>query len=388
MTLQILVVEDEALVADDLQRTLTGLGYAVPNTVASGQAAIDVARECRPALVLMDIKLKGPMDGIEAAHCIKQELKIPVIFLTSHSDEATLARAKEVSPQGYLLKPFDDRELRTAIEVGVHNHSLESENARLYRVAQQAIRARDSVLQVVAHELRNPLNSLLLAAEGLLRREGTERRDVEPVRKIRAAVWRMNRQIHDLLDVTSLDAGEPMSLRKTRVPVGTVVTTVVEGQGQTAAKASISLRQEFSATLPEVWADAVRLEQVFENLIGNAIKFTPPGGTIVVGGSPRDGAVLLFVRDSGIGVAPEEISHLFDRFWQADRADRRGSGLGLAIVKGIVESLGGRVWVESTLGHGTTFFMTLPVASTSDEQAAPGPAEVPTPLLSDLSPRG
>ncbi len=125
----VLVVEDEALIADDLQRTLERLGYRVPETAATGKDALRLVDALRPALVLMDIKLQGKMDGIEAAHTIRASHGIPVVFLTSHSDEGTLSRAKLAEPYGYLLKPFDERELRTAIEVALHKHGLESQLA-------------------------------------------------------------------------------------------------------------------------------------------------------------------------------------------------------------------------------------------------------------------
>jgi len=122
--------------------------------------------------------------------------------------------------------------------------------------------------------------------------------------------------------------------------------------------------------LPDVWADRDRLEQVFENLVGNAVKFTPRGGTIVVGATPRAGEVLFWVADTGAGIASGDLPHVFERFWQARRPGRRGAGLGLPIVKGIVEAHDGRIWVESTPGRGSTFFFTIPSAPRAEEQLA------------------
>jgi len=121
----ILVVEDEAIIAEDLERTLLRLGYSVCGVEASASDAIARMREDGPDLVLMDIKLRGGSDGIDAAATARQEIDVPVIFLTSHSDEATLTRATAVSPHGYLLKPFDERALRVAIEVALQKHRLE-----------------------------------------------------------------------------------------------------------------------------------------------------------------------------------------------------------------------------------------------------------------------
>jgi signal transduction histidine kinase len=125
---------------------------------------------------------------------------------------------------------------------------------------------------------------------------------------------------------------------------------------------AVELRLEMSQEIPDLWADRDRLLQVFDNLIGNAVKFTAPGGCITVGAGLRDGDALFWVSDTGPGIAMEDQPHVFDRFWQVRRTRRTGAGLGLAIVKGIVEAHGGRVWVESTPGRGSTFFFTIPTA--------------------------
>ena len=131
----------------------------------------------------------------------------------------------------------------------------------------------------------------------------------------------------------------------------------MDAHRELATSASLELRVDLEEDLPDVWADRDRLLQVFENLIGNAIKFTEPGGCIVVGARSQDRDVHFWVGDSGSGIADEDVPHLFDRFWQADNTGRRGTGLGLPIVKGIVEAHGGRIWVESTKGHGSTFLL-------------------------------
>jgi PAS domain S-box-containing protein len=133
VTTRILVVEDEAIIASDIRTALTDLGYTVPAMTARGDEAVRLAQEFSPSLVLMDIQLKGPLDGVDAAREIKARLDVPVVFLTSHSDEATLERAMQVAPHGYLLKPFEERELRTAIEVALHQHDLERLHAQRER---------------------------------------------------------------------------------------------------------------------------------------------------------------------------------------------------------------------------------------------------------------
>jgi signal transduction histidine kinase len=130
-----------------------------------------------------------------------------------------------------------------------------------------------------------------------------------------------------------------------------------------ASSLSLELRVDVDPDVPEVWGDRDRLLQVFQNLIGNGIKFTKAGGGVTVGAATRNREVVFRVADAGCGIAPEGLPRIFDRFWQATRAGRQGAGLGLPITKGIVEAHGGRIWVESTEGRGTTFSFTIPIAS-------------------------
>jgi signal transduction histidine kinase len=172
----------------------------------------------------------------------------------------------------------------------------------------------------------------------------------------------MNRLIQDLLDVARTEAGK-LAIECNRIPVAQVVLDSIETQKAFAAAASLELEVDLGPDLPDVWADRDRVLQVFENLVGNAIKFTGPGGRIGVGAVPRDREVLFWVSDTGSGIPSDDVPRVFDRFWQARRAERRGAGLGLPIVKGIVEAHGGRVWLESTPGLGSTFFFTIPTVA-------------------------
>lgn len=239
------------------------------------------------------------------------------------------------------------------------------ENARLYRTASRAIRARDDVIGIVAHDLRNPLSAVLVQAQ-LLRRYGPEAdgRSKKPAERIERAATRMKRLIEDLLDVTRIEAGR-ITIEKTSLSVTEMVTEAVDAQRPLASSASVELRLDVAPDLPEVCADRDRMFQVFENLIGNAIKFTKPGGRVTVGAAREANEVVFRVADTGSGIAPDNLFHLFDRFWQVRKADRRGAGLGLSIAKGIVQTHGGRVWAESKLGVGTTLFFTLTISETA-----------------------
>jgi signal transduction histidine kinase len=243
-----------------------------------------------------------------------------------------------------------------------HRAALSIENARLYRTARRAVQARDEVLGIVAHDLRNPLSTVLLQATTLRRR--TQEREA-PARKsaeaIERAASRMNRLIQDLLDVTRAEAGR-LSLEAVCLQAAQVASDAMEAQKSIVASASIELRLDAAPNVSDIKADRNRLLQVFENLVGNAVKFTESGGSITIGAAPKDHEVVFWVADTGAGIPGEDLPHVFDRFWQARKTRRGGAGLGLPIVKGIVEAHGGRIWVESTLGRGSTFFFTIPAA--------------------------
>ncbi len=240
--------------------------------------------------------------------------------------------------------------------------ALAVDNARLYRAAQRAIQARNEVLGVVAHDLRNPLSLIQMEAVSLQRdKTHPERPSREPGEVITRAATHMNRLIEDLLDVSAIDAGG-LTIAQSRVSAAHVAIEAVDAQRRLRSAESLELRLELADNLPEISADRDRLLQVFENLIGNAIKFTPPGGSITVGAVPRDAHVQFCVKDSGSGIALEDRAHLFDRFWQRHPTRHGGAGLGLPIVKGIVEAHGGDVWIDSAPGRGTKVFFTIPAA--------------------------
>lgn len=264
---------------------------------------------------------------------------------------------------------YEARDLVLAQELA-HRASLAVENARLYGQAQRAIAARDEVLGVVAHDLRNPLNSIVLQADLLdLPARVLEGQSLRPAEAIRRSAKRMNRLIQDLLDVACLQDGH-LVITRDRVCSRDVVRDAVDAARPVASRSSLALSVEITTDVPDTLGDRDRILQVLDNLITNAIKFTPPNGRITVGTAPRPGEVMFWVEDTGAGISAESVPHLFDRFWQADRTDRRGAGLGLAIAKGIVDAHGGRIWVESTLRLGSKFCFTIPAVPTDQTSAS------------------
>lgn len=222
------------------------------------------------------------------------------------------------------------------------------------------MQTRDEVLGIVAHDLRNPLSAILLQA-AVLRLPGAT---LGPrAAMIERSARRMDRLIQDLLDVRRMETGTALSIQPESTRAAGLVEDCEESQRPLATSGGLELCVELAPGLPEIWADRERLQQVLENLLGNAIKFTPVGGRITVGARPGDGEVVFWVADTGAGVDAAMLHRVFDRFWQAPANKRRGMGLGLPIAKAIVAAHGGRIWVDSALGQGSTFHFTVPVAS-------------------------
>ena len=236
-------------------------------------------------------------------------------------------------------------------------------NSRLYAQLQQAVRSRDEVASVVSHDLKNPVHTIQMAASLLLDPDialdpAQRQKQVEVIR--RSAI-QMSRLLEDLLDISNAEGGR-LALEARPEEIGPIVHEAQDAFQLRATELGLELRAEVAPELPSVLVDRPRVLQVLSNLIANSLKFTPPGGTVIVRAEPAGSELRLSVLDTGIGIARADLEYVFDRFWQVRRAERASAGLGLAIAKSVVEAHGGRIWVESTEGHGTLFCFTLPLA--------------------------
>lgn len=184
----------------------------------------------------------------------------------------------------------------------------------------------------------------------------------EKLDAITKAITRANRLIGDLLDVARMEAGR-LSVELTTVEVAPLVCECIEAHQMLAEARSLHLEAQRPDALPPIHADRERMLQILSNLLGNAIKFTPEGGRLTLRVDRAGGMVQVEVADTGPGIPPESLPHLFDPFWQVRKGGREGAGLGLASVKGLVEAHNGCLRVESTPGAGSTFSFTFPVAA-------------------------
>jgi chemotaxis family two-component system sensor kinase Cph1 len=259
-----------------------------------------------------------------------------------------------------------EHQIQAAYEL--RRYAIELDLAAQVRRAQAAVESRDELVAVVSHDLRSPLSVVSIQASMLIRTlvsdtSAASRRIMSAANSIQRATTRMAQMLDDLLDLSAIERGryrvemEPHRLESILEDSKTLLSPIAENK-------RIALNFSCDTSLI-ISADAERLYQVISNLVGNALKFTPPGGSVDVHAlpDPKNPAMVLFaVADTGIGMSTEQIAHIFERYWRVRDAIPKGSGLGLYIASGIVEAHGGKIWAESTLGTGTTFYFTVPLA--------------------------
>jgi signal transduction histidine kinase len=324
------------------------------------EALVRIMQEGQPALVGSSsglyVYLTGQQDGDSRT----------LIFLPMVSRGQTIGIAAAISAEG---RPFTATDLPLFAELA-RRASLSIDNSRLYLESQQAVRAREEVLAIVSHDLRNPLSAVSLGASLMQMSDTISDEDREQLDTIVVSAKRMNRLIADLLDVTRLEGGKRLPVELESVEVSDMLQEAEELFRAQAGVAQVTMVYHADEDLPPVRADRHRVMQVLSNLIGNSMKFTPPAGRIDVRGTRRNGDVLFSISDTGPGIPKENLSDIFSPYWQAKRTERMGAGLGLPIAKGIVEAHGGRIWVESAPGSGTQFYFTLPIDTSADESRA------------------
>lgn len=482
---RILIVEDEGIIAQDIQRTLKGQGYTVVGVEDTGEGAVALAAELHPDLVLMDIRLSGPMDGIEAARLIRLGQKIPVVYMTAFADEVTLQRAKLTGPFGYVLKPFQSRDIQVAIEIALYRHKMESElresrewlattlksigeavlatdthgsvvfmnelaealtgwtqteaigrnldevfrlvyennsgldaelisraikkgiiaaplggvslisrdNRKIcidYKASPIAgdsqtgqgmvyifqdiaerlqlgeqlrnfhgMRAVGELAAGVAHEVRNPLNAILAVTEALFQDLNATPEYTPYLETIKVQVERLSKLMRELLEL-----GRPIQQsRMSREALPEICATAIalwQNSPRSPHPAVVLVKPEDTRNCL-VTADSSKLQQVFINLLENAVQHSPAGSEIrIVITGPADGRHTVRVIDQGSGLRPENLARVLEPFFTTRKG---GTGLGLSIVRHIVQSHNGEITIwNNNPPPGCTVEVRLPAA--------------------------
>ncbi|MDM8553641.1 ATP-binding protein [Desulfococcaceae bacterium HSG7] len=398
--IKIMIVEDEIVTAMELEERLEEWGYIVSAVVSTGARAIKKAVETPPDLVLMDIILKGEMDGVEATKRIRARLDIPVVYLTAYADKDTLQRAKVTEPYGYILKPFEERELQIVIEMALYKHKAEQE-LKQYRdhledlvkartdelrqakeAAEAANYAKSVFLTNMSHEFRTPLNSVLGFAQILNEDSKLTESQKSQVDAIEQSGIRMLKLVNNILEISSLKARK-IELHTSDFRFPEFLTGIVNTAQKRALQKGLAFQYEASPDLPAgVHGDEQRLGQILLSLLDNAIKFTEQGSVTF---TVKNDKLQFSIQDTGIGIPKDQLEAIFDPFKQMAEDTGKidgGAGLGLSISRRLIRLMGGELSVESTLGKGSVFRFEPELP----EVAVPVETVVKAPLERNISP--
>jgi signal transduction histidine kinase len=371
---RVLVVDDDPGARLALCELLGGAGFSV-TTADGGASALRLASEQTPDVILTDLQMPD-MSGIELCRALQaRDAELPVIILTGFQDMSSAVDGLRAGAVDYLTKPLQLEAVLLSVQralerraANVERARLRARNEELYLQAVSALRANEDLLSVICHDLRTPLNVIGLQAEVVATRALSSCLQPE-LGKAAASILRnagcMDRLLADLLDTSRLQHGQ-LRLDYATHSSCDLLDDVFELRPLALSK-QIDLHIERS-TDRRVTCDRGRLRQVLANLVGNAIKFSPPHTCIRVITQVDDGNIQFAVRDEGPGIEPQALRRIFDRFWQSEPYGRSGAGLGLYIAKGIVERHGGRIWVESQVGAGSTFHFTIPCVPPSSPE--------------------
>ncbi|MEG3842558.1 ATP-binding protein [Microcoleus sp. herbarium14] len=361
--IKILIVEDELLIAKNLSHKLENLGYQIADLVSCGADAIERAGEMKPDLILMDIVIKGDIDGIETAAIIHQKLDIPIIYTTAYADDETLERAENTGSYGYLLKPFKEREMHATIKIALSKYQEAVRMQKIIAVAAAKSENRSRFISMAYHDLNTPLTTIQLSAEMLedsdFPRTGTTNKNVGRIKK---AVTNMSELLAEILMLSKAESGK-LSLNLDRVNATEFCTSILEElQPIVTDKHLVTFHTQTDPLYANL--DEKLLHHLLTNLLSNAIKYSPSGGNVSLELSCENQQIIFSVRDEGIGLTAEYQGKLFQQFERGANVGKiKGSGLGLCIVKHIVDLHGGTISVESAIGKGTTFIVALPFFS-------------------------
>ncbi len=383
----ILIVDDTPNNIHLLDKMLGENGYKV-RKVISGERALKAVSILPPDLILLDVKMPG-MDGYEVCHSLKKQedtAGIPIIFISALDDVFDKVKGFEAGGADYIIKPFEPKEVLVRVEAQLKmrrlqqqllcaNERLSAQNAQLtqeIKGRQQAEASLKVFMHAVSHDLRNPVTGMSMVLQTYLKEQpaGHQRvageNDVVIDRlsfeRIVQSCSRQLKLINSLIEMQQHEIlGVPLDLQS--ISLYTLTCSILSEWEPMLAKRQVVLKHQIAPDLPNVCADIDQLWRVFENLIGNALKYNQPGFTLTIDASlDRESYLCCTVADNGVGIKPQQLASLFDLYVRGSGVKRTsGVGLGLYISKQIVAAHGGEIGVESELGKGTVFWFTLPV---------------------------
>ncbi|MHB9023263.1 MAG: sensor histidine kinase [Armatimonadota bacterium] len=368
----LLIVDDNEINRDLLSRRLEAEGYRVA-VACDGREALAMIALRPPELVLLDVMMPE-MDGFQVLQALKSGplRDLPVIMVSALDEVDSVARCIEMGAEDYLAKPFEPVLLRARVGASLEKKRLRDREAQLfaelqvnYKQLQELESLRDSLTHMIVHDLRTPLTSLLtgmMTVEGLGELNEDQREFLEISIGGGQTLLGM---INDLLDISKMESGT-LTLERKETRVDALLTAALSQVAPLAREKELLLVTDIADKLPPLHADGDKLLRTVVNLLGNALKFTPPGGVVTVSvRAEADGSAVRFaVADTGEGIPQESFARIFDKFGQVEsrKAGRKMStGLGLTFCKMVVDAHNGHIWVDSELGKGSVFTFTIPL---------------------------
>jgi signal transduction histidine kinase len=368
---RVLLIEDNPGDSDLIRLRLVEANSDIDVACASRlSTGLEFMQDKPPSLVLLDLNLPDSKGAETFRNVLKSAPGIPVVILSGQDDEELAAKAVYQGVQDYLVKGgFDSKQLARAMRYAMERQALLTS---LDISRKQQLQFKNEFLSHVSHELRTPLTAIhqfvTILLDGLEGNVPPEQR--EHLQTILRSANQLHSMINDLLEATRAESGK-LQVEPRCISISDVIEQAVSMLRATGAAKRIGIEMAVDSRVPLVFADPERVLQILLNLIDNAIKFTPADGSVIIKAclvEPDLDFVYVSVVDTGRGIAPEARPLIFERLYQDPRAiddSRKGLGLGLYIVHELVRLNGGRVWVESQLGHGSTFAFTLPLFSLS-----------------------
>lgn len=377
---RVLVVDDEKEIRDFLLKALSIVGNFEVDSAIDGEDALKKIEQEKFDLVLTDLKMPK-IDGIKLIKEISQRKpEILTVLITGHGTIDSAIEAMKQGASDYITKPLNIDEMilrlkkvleekQRFLRMKDYIDQLERANKELKRIDQ----VKSEFVSIASHELRTPLASIKNAIQLILKGKTGEINETQNKFLTMADrnINRLTNILNNLLDLSRIESGK-INVKFQNLQLNNLIELTVISMRPQADEKSIIIELDIPQSLPSVYGDPEKIEQILINLLGNAIKFTPEGGKIQISakpfyeeGDPDHGKMIsISVKDTGPGISKEHLGAIFEKFYQVEDSIHRsasGTGLGLAITKGLVEAHYGKIWVESEVGKGSTFFFTLPV---------------------------
>ncbi|MDM8540303.1 hybrid sensor histidine kinase/response regulator [Desulfococcaceae bacterium HSG9] len=364
--------EFKILIVDDNPKNIQVVGNLLrleghPTAFAfNGKQALEMIKADNYDLILLDIMMPG-MDGFEVCEALKKEERtkdIPVIFLTAKADMDSIVKGFDLGAFDYVTKPFISQELLARVRSRLKMKSLNDELKRRYLEIKELEAVKETMTQMIVHDMKNPLNIILGYADLLQINEAVSA-DPQASKYITSVIKSgrtMLEMVMQMLDIARLESGQ-MNLKIENIAVAEIVNEAADNMRPLLKEASVVLKRCLPENIAELRADRKLLRRILANIIGNAIHYAPQDTAVTLSAVRQDQDILIEITDQGPGIPSEYHEAIFEKFTQGKKdaaRHRHSTGLGLAFCKMATEALGGSIGVESQVDKGSTFWLRLP----------------------------